>query len=158
MKQGFNNIKKILVNQKYLLIGFATAIILLAILLYLTRINILIIGFGKTHTFASIFLDILLSLLAGINVALIAYKFDVSKKSSLKEGGNVIGGAFVGAVASGCPACSVTLASLLGLTGFILALPLKGLELKLLGIGVLAFSTTTLANKLECGECFFQKK
>ncbi|HLD88596.1 MAG TPA: hypothetical protein VI894_00165 [Candidatus Nanoarchaeia archaeon] len=157
IRTRIRNIKEVLKHQKYLLLCFSSSIILLMISLYLTKIAILIVGLGTAHTVASIILDVLLSLLFGLNVALMVYKFDSAKKTGLKEGGTVFSGAFLGSIASGCPACSVTLASLLGLTGFILTLPFKGLEFKVLGIVVLGFSTAMLSKNMECKECFCQK-
>lgn len=87
-----------------------------------------------------------IALLAGINVALIAY-FVRRQKEELARGGVAVGtfGVMSGILGMGCAACgSLILSSLLGVvggTGVIAALPLRGGEFGIIGVVLLAIST-----------------
>jgi hypothetical protein len=50
---------------------------------------------------------------------------------------------------SGCPACSITLASYLGLAGVFALLPYNGLELKIVGTLVLIWSVYSNIKNLK---------
>ena len=108
---------------------------------------------NKGATFAAIEAGsgILLAVLFGLNVGLLWYKLRLASSIKAKEGGTALMGGFLGLLVTGCPACSITLASYLGLAGILSALPFSGLELKVLGIAVLIYSTDNiLKNLLTC--------
>lgn len=58
-------------------------------------------------------------------------------------------GAFTGAVASGCPVCTMPLLGIFGLSGAIALFPLQGLELKMLAIVGLAVSLYFTARNVK---------
>ena len=149
--------KRIFSNLKYSL-----SVIIIAILFY--AINVLIanyrtiinfyssLGFLGTiklfitlsiNFYSAILLSsyislIIISLLLGMLFSLIFYKISILKKTSTKSGVLASLGIFLGALAPGCAACGIGLASMLGLsTVFLAFLPLKGLELSLLAIVIL---------------------
>jgi len=77
-----------------------------------------------------------LALLFGIFLAITLYKykrFDTVKTTTWFLWG------FLGVLVSGCPSCSITFATYLGLSAILTVLPFSGLELKVIGIIILLF-------------------
>ena len=56
---------------------------------------------------------------------------------------------FLWVLVAGCPACSITLASYIGLAGIISVFPFYGLELKVLSVLLLIFSNYSVLRNLE---------
>lgn len=98
---------------------------------------------------------VLVSLLSGVTITMIIYQLknfgDVKPKSGVVE----IFGIFSGALAASCPACAVTLISLIGLSGGLAVLPFHGLEFSLLALVLLTFSLFMISKGLveECEDC-----
>ena len=76
----------------------------------------------------------------------------VSFKENLSSGS----GTFLGLLVAGCPACSITLASYLGLGSLISFLPWYGLELKIIAIFLLIYANISLLKNLKV--CEIKKK
>ncbi|MCH7568007.1 MAG: hypothetical protein IIA87_01165 [Nanoarchaeota archaeon] len=120
---------------------------------------ILSLGFGaliKTHSFVSL---IIVSILFGMLLSLTMYKVKVVKISGTKKTGFFSSiGVFLAAFAPGCAACGIGLASLLGIGGaFLIYLPFEGLELSILAIAILSFTTWKVSKDLsECESCQVQ--
>ena len=89
----------------------------------------------------SITLTVIVAILAGINIALVAYNIKTQRNRNMKKSGTsaVLGGAIT-AFTPGCPACTTSLSAVLGNVGGLAIFPLQGLELKLISIGALTFS------------------
>lgn len=84
---------------------------------------------------------IAVTFLAGLNVTMFIFKYKFAKcESASKSNLATIGGLFSGAVAAGCPACSISILSLLGVAGGLAILPFRGLEFIFLSIVVLFYS------------------
>ncbi len=133
------------------------------------------LGFGALHYFASLslmqdhlttvldkmplYLVVSLALsvavagLAGTNISLIIHKISEARLSNLKSGSSAIAGGTFGVFTPGCPACTTPLVAILGLIGGIAVLPLQGLELKILSVGVLAFSVHWISRQLHKSSC-----
>lgn len=95
---------------------------------------------------------IIIALLSGINIALLAFYF--RKRVALQSAaGTSLLGIVIGFLGVGCTACgSVILSSLFGLTataGFIGLFPLKGAEIGLFSILILAISIGIVAQKIQ---------
>ena len=90
---------------------------------------------------ASIGLTGIVAVLAGINIALVAYNIKTQKNKNMKKNGTsaVLGGALT-AFTPGCPACTTSLSAVLGVVGGLAIFPLQGLELKIISVGALIFS------------------
>ena len=93
-------------------------------------------------------LGILLALLFGLNVGLLWYKLRLASAVKATESGTTLLGGFLGLLVTGCPACTITIASYMGLAGILTALPFAGLEIKIAGILILGYSTDDLLKKL----------
>ena len=102
----------------------------------------------------SIGLTIIISILAGINFAMIAFKINKMKMiNSIKPNSSaVLGGAFA-AFTPGCPACTAPIAVILGAVGGLSLFPMQGLELKFISVGVLVFSIWWIVRGLQSKSC-----
>ncbi|MBW2983199.1 hypothetical protein KY327_02755 [Candidatus Woesearchaeota archaeon] len=103
---------------------------------------------GKTFANVEVGLGILLALLFGLNAGLLWYKLRLASAVKASETGTTLAGGFLGLLVTGCPACSITLASYLGLASILSGLPFAGLEVKAAGILILVYSTDNLLKKL----------
>jgi len=103
---------------------------------------------------ASAGLTAAIAALGGVNIAMIAFKMKrMRMMSSAKSGGTAfLGGAF-SAFTPGCPACTAPLAVILGAVGGLSIFPMHGLELKLISVGVLAFSIYWIAKGMQRPSC-----
>ncbi|MDX1533519.1 MAG: hypothetical protein R3230_04875 [Nitrosopumilaceae archaeon] len=112
------------------------------------------IELAPSYVITSIALTAGISILAGINFAMIAYKMKRMKMmNSVKSNSSaVLGGAFA-AFTPGCPACTAPLAVILGAIGGLSLFPMQGLELKFISIGVLIFSLYWVARGLQQNSC-----
>lgn len=102
----------------------------------------LVAGFGTAFTFQGQLSLILISLLTGLNIALILHK--VSKTSKISSAG-----IFLGMAGSGCASCGLPIISLLGLTGGLVYLPWHGFEISLIAIILLAVSLIVLLKDIR---------
>ena len=133
------------ITSSYSLFGF------LGILKF---IFILSLGFKQTTTMSSFITLIIISILLGILFTMITYNIK-STKTNKKIGFLGTVGIFFGFAAPGCAACGVGLLALLVVSATTLyLLPLKGLEISLLAIAILSFTTWKVSKDLlESGFC-----
>src|SRR3989344_4815205 len=94
-----------------------------------------------------------IALLAGINIAFIAYLIGQQRERISQSGATAaVFGILSGTVGMGCAACgSLILTSLLGTvggTGLVVALPLRGGEFGIIGVVLLGVSTYFLARQI----------
>jgi hypothetical protein len=99
---------------------------------------------------------ILIALLFGVQAALIMYYISIMKQIRLTRriGVSSLGGLIAGFLGIGCAACgSVILTAVLSGTGsaLLLLLPLQGLEIGFLGIGLLLYAIKKLLEEIEKG-------
>ena len=110
--------------------------------------------FWGSVTFFSAVGTLILSLLIGLLISLLVYRFNVVRSVSLGGGGFLGGvGLFLGAAAPGCAACGVGLVSLLGLGSALYALPFKGNEVVVIAILIVSFSAIHISRKLYKPTC-----
>ncbi len=107
-----------------------------------------------SYIITSVVLTIVISSLAGINFAMMAFKIKrIRMINSVKSNSSaVLGGAFA-AFTPGCPACTAPLAVILGAVGGLSLFPMQGLELKFISVGVLIFSIWWIARGLQSKSC-----
>ena len=112
------------------------------------------IELSPSYIATSIGLTVVISALAGINFAMMAYKMKRMKMmNSVKSNSSaVLGGAFA-AFTPGCPACTAPLAVILGAIGGLSLFPMQGLELKFISVGVLIFSVYWITRGLQNRSC-----
>ena len=107
-----------------------------------------------SYIITSVILTIVISALAGINFAMMAFKIKRMKMmNSVKSNSStVLGGAFA-AFTPGCPACTAPLAVILSAVGGLSLFPMQGLELKFISVGVLIFSIYWITRGLQSRSC-----
>ena len=117
------------------------------------------IEFLPVYMMASISLTGIVAILAGINIALVAYNIKIQRSNNIKKS-NV--SAFLGgtltAFTPGCPACTTSLTAVLGVVGGLAIFPLQGIELKLISIAALTFSIWLAMRNINNTTCCVMKK
>lgn len=107
---------------------------------------------------ASISLSVAVAVLAGVNISLIVYKFKGSEINIKKSGGSTAVGSAFAIFTPGCPACTTPLAVILAAVGGLAIFPLQGLELKLISVTALIFSTYWITRGLQQPSCCSMKE
>ncbi len=105
-------------------------------------------GMWTAMTGLGLFILIITAILTGINLTLITQRL-----LALKTGGNlhfVVGGSsLLGIVGSGCAACGLPIISFLGLSGSLIYLPFRGVELSYIAIILLITSIFFMVKRTE---------
>ena len=107
---------------------------------------------------ASITLTAVVAILAGINIALVAYNIKTQRDKNVKSGAGAIFGGALPAFTPGCPACTTSLTAVLGIVGGLAIFPLQGLELKFISIGALTFSIWWAMRNINKASCCVMKE
>ena len=107
----------------------------------------------------SISLTVAVAILAGINIALVAYNIKTQRAQNMKKSGTsaILGGALT-AFTPGCPACTTSLTAVLGVVGGLAIFPLQGIELKFISIAALTFSIWWAMRNINNSSCCIMKK
>ncbi|MEC7710701.1 MAG: hypothetical protein VX587_00115 [Thermoproteota archaeon] len=107
----------------------------------------------------SISLTAIVAVLAGINIALVAYNIKTQRTRNMKKNGTsaILGGALT-AFTPGCPACTTSLSAVLGIVGGLAIFPLQGLELKLISVAALTFSIWWAMRNINNATCCVMKE
>tara|TARA_Y100000310_G_C20660910_1_gene804719 strand:+ start:397 stop:852 length:456 start_codon:yes stop_codon:yes gene_type:complete len=141
------NIKILYSQKKYFIITLISAFLIGYVMFYFTHFENMKGNLGSSFAYTQLTTQIIISGLFGINMAALWYKLKLS--SLVKEKTSTSLAAVFSVIVSGCPACGITLASYLGLASFFSALPFFGLELKIVAILLLLYSTNSLIKNLN---------
>ena len=159
MQTKIELISNVLKIKKYALIGIISGVGL-GIIYYFLTMSMLPTHFDAAvelaphYILASIGLTIVISTLAGMNFAMMAYKMNqIKKMNSVKTNSSAIFGGIFAAFTPGCPACTAPLAVILGAVGGLSLFPMQGLELKFISVGVLIFSIYWITKGLQNKSC-----
>ncbi len=159
MQTKIELISNVLKIKKYALIGIISGVGL-GIIYYFLTMSMLPTHFDAAvelaphYILASIGLTIVISTLAGMNFAMMAYKMNqIKKMNSVKSNSSAIFGGIFAAFTPGCPACTAPLAVILGAVGGLSLFPMQGLELKFISVGVLIFSIYWITKGLQNKSC-----
>ena len=155
MKKQFStllhNAQNILQDDVSVIIGSMSFGVVLYLWLIFIDLELMVGNLGKTITYSQIVSHWILSIIFGIFVAATVYKIRWMSQRSRKESSSGIFGWLVSTIIIGCPACSITIASYLGLGSILFYLPGFGLEIKLLGLFVLIVATyITIRDLRKC--------
>jgi hypothetical protein len=152
-------IANVLRIRRYAMISIVTGTILGILYLFLTM-SLLPTHFGVAFDFSpfhittSIIITVIISILAGINFALVAYKMQRMKMmNSVKSNSTAVLGGIFGMFTPGCPACTAPLAVVLASVGGLSLFPLQGLEMKFVSVAVLVFSIYWITRKIQSNSC-----
>ena len=152
-------ISNVLTTRRYATIAIISGLGL-GIIYYFLTMSMLVshlettMEFMPSYIITTVALTIIISALAGINFALMAFKMKRMKMMNSVKGNSsaVLGGAFA-AFTPGCPACTAPLAVILGAVGGLSLFPMQGLELKFISVGVLIFSIFWITRGLQSKSC-----
>ena len=156
-------IKDVLKQKPFGMIGIISGISL-GILYYFLTLEIALthmtteIELLPMYMTASITLTVIVAVLAGINIALVAYNIKTQRNKNMKNGTSAILGGALTAFTPGCPACTTSLSAVLGIVGGLAIFPLQGLELKLVSIGALTFSIWWAMRNINNATCCVMKE
>lgn len=167
-------LKTVFARPAYFLLALVTAAAVFAFTIWLPNLNLishelgdggvplvlrlrlpidLLGGIATNFTAFSAVVAIIVSILFGMNATLLAYYFSrrvtTAKSAGMFTG---IGGAVSGIFGIGCAACGSVLAtaglSLVGASGTLTLLPLRGGEFGIIGIGLLLYSIAATAKQI----------
>jgi hypothetical protein len=113
---------------------------------YFVEKDLIIWNLGYTFFVVEISLTVIIALLFWLFIAATLYKINYF---SIKKSWVWIIWWFLGALVSGCPACSITLASYLGLAWFMSIFPYSWLELKVVSVLILIYANFSTIKNLE---------
>ncbi|MEK6889721.1 MAG: hypothetical protein AABW82_02240 [Nanoarchaeota archaeon] len=111
----------------------------------LSLLKIFLLTFHQTILPSSVITLILISILTGILIGLLAFRFQKVNAFSGKVGFFTGIGVFLGMLAPGCISCGIGLSGILGLGASLAFLPFKGLEISFLAIIFLLFSIVKIS-------------
>ncbi len=152
----FQNFKEVFANKRYLFFSIFLFLIFIFIFFLITDDELIRGNLGIIFYSIVIFLNIGISLLFSIFLSIFMYKYIKFSSFSTKEGTSSIIGSFFGVLLTGCPACSLSLASYLGFASILSFLPFFGLELKILGFIILFYANYSILKNLN--NCNIKKK
>lgn len=138
-------------NPHNYLISVLAALVIAVIMFMFTDYATTAGNMGRLHANLEVILQSSIALFFGLNLNLLITKLEIASFSKKATGTTTLGAIF-SVLVSGCPACSITLASYLGLASVISALPFAGLELKVVGLALLVWSSIDLLKKLTICE------
>ena len=149
MKLIFKNLIKVL-SKKISLISTIISILLISSLFYyFTDWALIIWNLWLPFYILQLTLDTWIALLFWLFIWSTLYKINYFSWSTKKELWVWWAWSFFWILISWCPACSITLASYLGLAWIISALPFYGIELKLLSFSMLLYVVYDTLKTLE---------
>jgi len=106
--------------------------------------------YGMPFTVTTVALGFVIAILTAINTSMVVCRKQMTGSLGFKKGaGSSACGAFTGAVASGCPVCTMPILGVFGLGGALALFPLQGLELKMAAIIALAVSLYFTAKNVK---------
>ena len=155
-------IKLILKHKRYFLLAFISGLVLFGGWYYLLLLNVAGHNLatyvdlnGLWYTIITMVTGTLMAIFFGIYLALLLFRHDLKQKNkSLGTGASSLGGVLVGVVTAGCPVCGVPLLGWLGAPLALMVLPLKGLEVRVIGVALLViaiyFINKSINKQLSC--------
>ena len=158
MKDLYADFKEVLRRPRYFLSFLILFFLIFSIFRYFTNEALIVANLGKTYYNIEMISLLFIALLSSSFIVLSTYKINYFKKFSKKDASVGGLGAFLGILVVGCPACSITLASYIGLAGIFTAMPFFGLEMKLISIPLLLYANYSVLNSLKTCKIESKKK
>ena len=149
MGHKFDDFKEVFFNIKYFILLVVLFSSLFWVFNYYTNDRLIIANLGLTYYYVEYYSMLLIALFFSSFLVLSIYKINYFRSFEMKEGASGGVGAFLGILVIGCPACSITLASYIGLASFFASLPFFGLELKLISVPLLLYANYSVLNSLK---------
>ncbi|MCH8519327.1 MAG: hypothetical protein LAT82_01065 [Nanoarchaeota archaeon] len=149
LKSIFLNFKLVFFNWKYTLFFILLNIGIIYFFTTQTADELIKVNYGVFYYNIMWTFQILISVLFSLFVVLSVFKLYYFSNSSVTQSGIGSFGSMLGVLVAGCPACSITIASYLGLATMISFFPYDGLELKLISIIILLIVNFYLLKNLQ---------
>src|SRR5690606_6692146 len=132
--------EEVFANPRYLFSFLLMFALIFYIFWIVTNHEMIIANLGLLYHRTEIVFMFLIAFFFSSFFILSIYNINYFCSFGISEG--TVGGivAFLGIIVVGCPACSITLASYIGLAGLLSGLPLFGLELKFISIPMLLYA------------------
>lgn len=150
------NLKFVFLKPLYVILFLVFSIGLYFFFVSQTNADLIVGNFGRNYFNFLWFLQYLLIILLSLFLMLSIFKFVYFSSFDLKKQG--IGGfaTFSGILVAGCPACSISIASYIGLAGVLSLFPYHGIELKIISVFLLLFTDYYLLKTLQ--QCSIKKR
>lgn len=148
----WDNLREVYSKKSSWLISIVTLGVMLLIFHIKTNYALIKGNYGAVYLYFQVISQTLISFLFALFLAIAIYKYVKFSNPKLKkaEGASFIA-TIVAIILGGCPGCSITLVTYLGLSGVVSLLPYNGLEIKLITIPLLIFASySTLQNLNTC--------
>ena len=150
------NFKEVFSNWKFLLFAILVFSLFFSLFNYFTNVELIKGNLGTIYYYSTFVLQFFIASLFAIFLPISFYKYFKFNTFSIKENSTSAIGTFIGVLVAGCPACSITFASYIGLAGGLALLPLHGLELKILSVPLLLYANYSILKDLQV--CKIKKK
>ncbi len=166
-----SRIRSVLGRPQYLAVGITVASLSFVVYAIVLNVSLLVTlvsegsyglavglipGLVRTHLMMTptvgIVMSVLISLIIGINFALVAFRLGEMASFGF-ESASSLGGMAVAVVAPACPACATTVFAFAGATSFFALLPFKGTEIKVLALLLLGTSMVWIARQIDKDTC-----
>jgi hypothetical protein len=158
MRDFLKNIILVFSNYKYLLLFFVLFGALFFLFELLTDDALIKGNLGLTYFYINFTLQLLISILFASFFTFFMYKYVAFSSFDKKNSATSFIGTIFGVLVGGCAACSLTVASYLGLGSVIAFLPYHGIELKLFGFLMLVYANFISIRDLQVCRINFNKK
>ncbi len=151
MKQYADSLALVYSKKTSWLITLVAALVIGWVFFRFTYFALMVGNLGIAYALAQSILQVLIAFLFGVNVTVLWFKLKLAGSVKKQQSAATAFGGILSVIISGCPACGITLASYIGVASAVAALPLFGMELKVLGLGLLLYSTGSLLK--DVGMC-----
>lgn len=149
MKLFLVNISKIFRFPLSIIAGVFSWSIMLYGSYYFTHPTQIIWNLGYNFYLTQIVIDIIIATLFGIFLAATVYKIMYFRQFSFGQNTTGLVWWFFGVIVSGCPLCSITLASYLGIASLLSFFPYGWIELKFISLFLLIYAVYATVINLE---------
>lgn len=143
-----HNIRSAFKQIDTIFVSVFSAALISFIMFYFTETELIKVNIGWFHALSQNLIQVIISIVFGLNMGLLWSKLKFASSVGASNTSSTILGGALSVLVSGCPACSITVASYLGLASLFSGLPWFGLELKIIGLLLLLYSTNSLAKSL----------
>lgn len=149
MKIAYKNLKKVLYKKLSFLATIISIVAIWALFYFFDDSQLTIWNLGYNFYITQFTLEIIISLLFWIFVWATIYKLTYFSSNNTKNNFIWWLGWFFWVLVTGCPACSITIASYIWLASIISVFPYHGLELKVLSFVLLLYVVYDTLYNLE---------
>lgn len=155
-------VQEVYTQKRYYFISIISAVVLMSLNALVRNYKLLwsnfsfslmyslVVGLWTSFTLGAFIILIIISLLGGVIVSMSVFLLQRQLATSASMGAS---GIIIAVLAPACPSCALGLFSILGLSGLLAFLPLKGLELGIMGIILLLGTITYISHKIATTVC-----